>query len=120
MNEGTLQAGLPSNYNSQLGDTCQAEQQPIPRYSTGTDSYAVNREIPVPPNGQVNKIRQINIEEVNRGFIVRVGCHTFAISTRAELTKFKKELPAYIVSDASFIEAGKKRYDMIMAEAAKV
>jgi hypothetical protein len=33
-----------------------------------------------------NKIRQINIEELNRGFIVRVGCHTFAISTRAELT----------------------------------
>jgi len=86
MNEGTLQAGSPSNYNSQLGDTCQAEQQSIPRCSTGIDAYAVNREIPVPPNGQVNKIRQINIEEVNRGFIVRVGCHTFAISTRAELT----------------------------------
>ena len=37
------------------------------------------------PQGE-NKIRQINIEEVNRGFIVRVGCHTFAISTKAELT----------------------------------
>ena len=37
------------------------------------------------PKGE-NKIRQINIEEVNRGFIVRVGCHTFAISTKAELT----------------------------------
>ena len=35
---------------------------------------------------QENKIRQINIEEVNRGYIVRVGCHTFAISTKAELT----------------------------------
>ncbi len=32
-----------------------------------------------------NKIRQINIEEVNRGYIVRVGCHTFAIGTKAEL-----------------------------------
>jgi len=41
-------------------------------------------------------------------------------STAPELTKFKLTLPAYIVSDASFIEAGKKRYDMIMAEAAKV
>ena len=37
------------------------------------------------PQGE-NKIRQINIEEVNSGFIVRVGCHTFAISTKAELT----------------------------------
>jgi hypothetical protein len=35
---------------------------------------------------QENKIRQINIEEVSRGYIVRVGCHTFAISTKAELT----------------------------------
>lgn len=37
-------------------------------------------------------------------------------STKAELTKFKKELPAYIVSDASFIAAGKARYEVIMAE----
>ena len=41
--------------------------------------------VPTPDRGE-NKIRQINIEEVNRGFIVRVGCHTFAISTKAELT----------------------------------
>jgi len=40
----------------------------------------------VPTPSLSNKIRQINIEEVNRGFIVRVGCHTFAISTKAELT----------------------------------
>lgn len=32
-----------------------------------------------------NKIREINIQEVNRGYIVRVGCHTFAISTKEEL-----------------------------------
>lgn len=36
-------------------------------------------------------------------------------STAPELTKFKLTLPAYIVSDASFIEAGKARYDVIMA-----
>lgn len=41
-------------------------------------------------------------------------------STKAELTRFKKELPAYIVSNASFIEAGKKRYEVIMAEPVKV
>lgn len=33
-----------------------------------------------------NTIRPINIEEVNRGYIVRIGCHTFAFSTKAELT----------------------------------
>lgn len=42
-------------------------------------------EVAVPtPQGE-NKIRRINIEEVNRGFIVRVGCHTFAVSTKAML-----------------------------------
>lgn len=43
-------------------------------------------EVALPTPIGENKIRQINIEEVNRGFIVRVGCHTFAISTKAELT----------------------------------
>ena len=43
-------------------------------------------EVVVPnPDRGGNKIRQINIEEVNRGFIVRVGFHTFAISIKAEL-----------------------------------
>ena len=38
------------------------------------------------PVNEGNKIRQISIEEVDRGYIVRVDCHTFAISTKAELT----------------------------------
>lgn len=37
-------------------------------------------------------------------------------ATKKDLTDFKKQLPAYIVSDASFIEAGKARYDVIMAQ----
>jgi len=80
MNEGTV-----SNQPQGLQDACRAEQL-VRNYATGIDQYAVNREIPVPTPVQTNKIRQINIEEVNRGFIVRVGCHTFAISTKAELT----------------------------------
>lgn len=31
------------------------------------------------------------------------------------MTTYKQSLPAYIVSDASFIEAGKKRYEVLMA-----
>jgi hypothetical protein len=53
-------------------------EQPMDRCENGAAT-------PTPDRGG-NKIRQINIEEVNRGFIVRVGCHTFAISTKAELT----------------------------------
>ena len=40
-----------------------------------------------------SKIRQINIEELSRGFIVRVGCQTFAVSTKKELVS---ELLTYI------------------------
>ncbi len=40
-------------------------------------------------------------------------------STKAELTRFKKELPAYIVEDASFKAAGMERYNVIMASAIK-
>lgn len=75
-----MNEGISSNAPQGLQDTCRAEQ-PVANYTTGIDHYAGNREVTNP-----NKIRQINIEEVNRGFIVRVGCHTFAISTKAELT----------------------------------
>lgn len=33
------------------------------------------------------KIRNIQLREVNRGYIVDIGCHTFAISTAEELTE---------------------------------
>jgi hypothetical protein len=37
-------------------------------------------------------------------------------STKGELTKYKASLPDIIVKDASFVAAGKKRYEVIMAE----
>ncbi len=37
---------------------------------------------------------------------------------KKDLADLKKQLPAYIVSDASFIAAGKARYDVIMAQPA--
>lgn len=40
-------------------------------------------------------------------------------STVPELSKYKGELPAYIVSDASFTAAGLARYNVIIAEAVK-
>lgn len=39
--------------------------------------------------------------------------------TKKDLTDYKKITPAYIVSDAEFISAALKRYDVVMAEAAK-
>lgn len=42
-----------------------------------------------------------------------------AATTTDELKALKSSLPAYIVSDASFIAAGKERYNVIMAAAPK-
>lgn len=39
--------------------------------------------------------------------------------TKKDLTDYKKITPAYIVSDASFITAALKRYEVVMADAAK-
>lgn len=45
--------------------------------------------------------------------------HLQTCSTKAELTRFKKELPAYIVEDDSFKAAGMERYNVIMAQPVK-
>ena len=56
------------------------------------------RREPVPcVEDRPNKIRQINIEELNHGYIVRVGCHNFAIETKAQLIA---QLSAYIQEPA--------------------
>jgi len=36
----------------------------------------------------IDKIRQIRIEEVDLGFIVGVGCQTFAITEKEDLIKY--------------------------------
>lgn len=53
---------------------------PYPQDSVG-ESALMNEPSPC----ESNKIRPIEIEELNRGYIVRVGCHRFAISTKGEL-----------------------------------
>ena len=47
-----------------------------------TLQYTYRENLPVSDN----KIRPLEIREVNRGYIVGAGCHTFAISTKEELT----------------------------------
>lgn len=32
-----------------------------------------------------NKIKKFDIEQLDRGYVVNVGCHTFAFSTKEEL-----------------------------------
>ena len=64
-----------NNYEDNAKTTCATDSLIDPPLSAALSEY---RE---------DKIRQINIEELNRGYIVRVGCHNFAISTKDELTR---------------------------------
>jgi hypothetical protein len=67
------------------------------------------------PVGIGGKIQQPTPEELQAAIDNLNLCET-----KKDLQDLKKTTPAYIVSDASFIEAGKKRYEVIMAEAAKL
>ena len=51
------------------------------------DAYASEGESAqdIPNPKQENKIREINISQLSRGFVVRVGCQNFAFSTKEEL-----------------------------------
>jgi len=57
------------------------------------------RREPTPCVGEdrLNKLRPINIEELNHGYVVRVGCHTFAIENKSQLIV---QLSAYIQEPA--------------------
>ena len=35
-----------------------------------------------------NRMRDVNIRQLHRGYIVDVGCHSFAFSTKEEMTKY--------------------------------
>lgn len=62
----------------------EAKMQESKRYEN--DCVKSERSMPMPPPGdRTNRLRQIMIEELTRGYMVRVGCATFAISTKAEM-----------------------------------
>lgn len=49
------------------------------------ESYDGEEETPTSDDSE--RIREISIRELNRGFIVKVGCHSFALSTSDELIR---------------------------------
>lgn len=49
-------------------------------------------EQPIAPT-QPNKVRSITIREVHRGYIVEVGCHTFAFETKESMLS---KITAYV------------------------
>ena len=61
-----------------------------------------------PPNE--NQARHIEIDQLNGGYIIRVGCHSFAFETN---TKMLKHLTAYLLNPKETEEKWfKKKLDL--------
>lgn len=59
----------------------------------------------------------IDVNKVHKEELTSAIAGLALAETKKDLIDFKKTLPAYIVEDASFIAAGKQRYEAIMAKA---
>jgi len=59
----------------------------------------------------------VDTDAINKEELTHAIAKLPLLTTVDELKEFKKILPAYIVKDASFVEAAKFRYNIIMAEA---
>jgi len=59
----------------------------------------------------------IDVNKVHKEELTSAIAGLALAETKKDLIDFKKTLPAYIVEDASFIAAGKQRYEVIMAKA---
>jgi hypothetical protein len=71
------------------------EEQLVGYEGRGNDYGATLSEAPLMGNSSnENKIRQIQLEQLNRGYVVRVGCQTFAIADSTELIAY---LTTYIL-----------------------
>jgi hypothetical protein len=62
--------------------------QRIEEESSGGEAYYNRTAVPEPAPLIENKIRTFQVEEYNRGYNVRVGCHTFAFSTKEEMIPY--------------------------------
>ena len=49
------------------------------------DNYVIGQKEPIPPQGELNQIKPLTIEQLSRGYTVKVGCQTFAFSNKEEL-----------------------------------
>lgn len=59
---------------------------------TAPDEAAPNRNYDRPVESEsINIIKKITIEQLQYGYIVKVGCHTFAIETHKRLSKVLAE-----------------------------
>ena len=76
-----------NNYYSNLAQTVQ---------ETATESYRIHtnyENVPQPYDSESNKIRNIQIEQLHSGYIIKVGCHSFAVE---EHTTLITKLAAYL------------------------
>lgn len=79
----------------------------------GAEDDDANKAVaPLPPTKQKQPTDTVKAEELASAI-----AGLALAETKKDLIDFKKTLPAYIVEDASFIAAGKQRYEVIMAKA---
>jgi len=62
----------------------QPQMQPVDEYIRNSISVSYNTAEPHTPNS----MRNVEIRQLNRGYIVDVGCHSFAFSTKEEMMKY--------------------------------
>lgn len=71
-------------------DSCKTEQSYDERDANASE--CLNEYATPSPIMHHEKMREINIREVNKGFILNIGCHTFAFTKTSdfipELTKY--------------------------------
>ena len=84
----------------------------IPTDSDDPDSF-IDKHMPAAEKKEKEASRAAKYQEELSSFIDGLD----KCESKNDLTDYKKLVPAYIVSDASFIDAAKKRYELVMASA---
>lgn len=86
--------GLVKPNNNTMSTTLNQETKGFTQDEATTTPYYLGVD-PATPRAELerisrpeepNKIWPIKIEELNRGYLVHIGCHSFAFSTKEELT----------------------------------
>ena len=93
MNESLNTRGRYTSRPESAGDYSESESptQAEPFFGGASLLNDSNQVMDITIEREQPKMRELTIRELNRGFVVTAGCHTFAISTAKELTELVTE-----------------------------
>lgn len=82
--QGTINVEVPMDETtSDIGSYVREGDAPFIGYSTSSDAHSVGQEI----YAETPSLREVNIQPLSSGYIVRVGCQSAAIETTEALLK---------------------------------